>query len=268
MAVINKQWSNGDALTLTTSAGGIAVASAQNLTGADRQTTVTVQTTNPGTKKSQVVTINQAKQPDTRGWWVHYQTGVKTFFDATADFIDANGVMSKPSWVEDAKEIRLCAGITDFIHYSITLKYGSYYTPQSHSGGEYLLYGVTPFANNLEKFDFGDASAPTAYLGMFSGLPKLSDVIFNSAVTKLEPAFYAAGNTNVLKRITIPSSVTAIENGCLDLSGFGGTGIFDVLVFGGQTGIETIYTDVGNTTALQALLNGKGLPSGYQIIEQ
>ncbi len=205
--------------------------------------------------------------PDTRGWWIHYQTGVKTYFDATADFIDANGVMSKPSWLEYAKEIRLCAGISDYIHASVTYEYGSYYTPQSHSTGYHLLSEVCPFADNLEKFDFGDASISTLYFGTFSNQPKLTEVILNSYVTKLEPAFFNGNPCGALKRITIPSSVVSIENGVIDYTSIGG-GIINIFVFHNQTGIETIYTNVGNATALQSLLNAKGLPIGYQIVEQ
>ena len=60
MATINKQWSNGDALTLVTDASGISVSSAQNLTGAPRQMQVTVQTTQGSPQQSKLVTINQA----------------------------------------------------------------------------------------------------------------------------------------------------------------------------------------------------------------
>ena len=61
MATVTKQWGNGDPLTLVTSAGGIAVTSAENLTGADREMTIRVQTTNQGTKAFQDVLIKQGK---------------------------------------------------------------------------------------------------------------------------------------------------------------------------------------------------------------
>ena len=59
MGTVTKQWGNGDPLTLVTSAGGIAVTSAENLTGADREMTIRVQTTNQGTKAFQDVLIKQ-----------------------------------------------------------------------------------------------------------------------------------------------------------------------------------------------------------------
>lgn len=63
MATVTKQWENGDLLTLVTSAGGIAVTSAENLTGEDREMTIRVQTTNQGTKAFQDVLIKQSKRP-------------------------------------------------------------------------------------------------------------------------------------------------------------------------------------------------------------
>lgn len=50
---------------------------------------------------------------DTRGYWVHKNTGVKTYFNLSASFI-SNGIMSRPTWMGDAKEVKLCAGITGF----------------------------------------------------------------------------------------------------------------------------------------------------------
>ncbi len=199
-------------------------------------------------------------EEDTRGWWIHYQTGVKTYFDATADFIDADGVMGRPYWINNAKEIRLCAGITDFSKQPVFYQYGPNYTPSSHSCSN--VFWSNYYNPNLEKVDFGDAQVSTVYVDMLSPtrLTALTEVVLNDSVTKLEPAFYNESPRNVLKRITIPSSVVTMENGNV-------TGTGTVEVFGGNAGIETIYTDVGNTTALQALLNGKGLPSGYQIVE-
>lgn len=59
MATVTKEWTNGDLLTLVTSAGGIAVSSAENLTGADREMTIRVQTTNQGAKAFQDIPIKQ-----------------------------------------------------------------------------------------------------------------------------------------------------------------------------------------------------------------
>lgn len=112
MATVTKQWGNGDPLTLVTSAGGIAVTSAENLTGADREMTIRVQTTNQGTKAFQDVLIKQSKYAVLQdGYWVHKDTGVKTYFGADADFI-TGGVMSSPYWATDCSEVQMPSGVT------------------------------------------------------------------------------------------------------------------------------------------------------------
>lgn len=272
MATITKQWSNGDALTLVTSASGIAVSSAQNLTSADRQMTVQVQTTNAGTKVTKNVTVRQLRQPvDTRGYWIHKDTNVKTYFDATADFI-VNGVMQKPSWIANAKEIRLCAGITDFQNYSMNQRFKNLYgmsfdayTPDVYVS-EILAFLTTahptnPCNNVLQKFDFGLASVVNCY-SIFKVFSVLTDVVLNDSVTKIfAAAFYACP---MLSRITIPSSVQTIQNSTAHANMGGGA----INAFMECPALMTVYTDIGNSTPLSTLLNGKGLPSGYQIIEQ
>lgn len=272
MATITKQWSNGDALTLVTSASGIAVSSAQNLTGADRQMTVQVQTTNAGAKVTKDVVVRQFKQPvDTRGWWVHKDTNVKTYFDATADFI-VNGVMQKPSWIANAKEIRLCAGITDFQNYSINQAYKDRFgiTFDALAPDVYvteILAFLTPanqgdpYNNVLQKFDFGLASVVNCYL-VFNGLSVLTDVVLNDSATKIFAGAFQA--CPMLARITIPSSVQTIQNSTYHANMGGGV----LNTFWECPALMTVYTDIGNSTPLSTLLNGKGLPSGYQIIEQ
>jgi len=272
MAVINKQWSNGDALTLTTSVGGIAVSSAQNTTGADRQMTVQVRTTNEGEKVTKSVTVRQLRQPvDTRGYWVHKDTNVKTYFDATADFI-VNGVMHKPSWIADAKEIRLCAGITDFENYSTNKMFKDAYgitfdiiTPDIYVS-EILAFLIPvkqgdPTNNVLQKFDLGSASLVNFY-SMFNSFTALTDVVLNDSVTKIFAG--ACIECSSLARITIPSSVQTIQNSTWHAYIGGGV----QTAFTECPALMTVYTDIGNSTPLSTLLNGKGLPNGYQIIEQ
>lgn len=112
MATVTKQWGNGDPLTLVTSAGGIAVTSAENLTGADREMTIRVQTTNQGTKAFQDVLIKQSKYAVPQdGYWIHKDTAVKTYFGADESFI-TNGIMSSPYWVTACSEVQIPSGVT------------------------------------------------------------------------------------------------------------------------------------------------------------
>lgn len=50
-------------------------------------------------------------EPIQDGYWVHKDTGVKTYFDADADFI-TDGVMSQPSWRTDCSEVNIPEGVT------------------------------------------------------------------------------------------------------------------------------------------------------------
>ena len=49
------------------------------------------------------------------GYWIHRTTNVKEYFDLSASFID-NGIMSKPSWYQDAKEVKIPDGVTDLVN--------------------------------------------------------------------------------------------------------------------------------------------------------
>jgi hypothetical protein len=48
---------------------------------------------------------------DPRGYWVHKDTGVKTYFGLDADFI-TGGVMSSPPWKSDCSEVNIPEGVT------------------------------------------------------------------------------------------------------------------------------------------------------------
>ena len=45
------------------------------------------------------------------GYWVHKDTGVKTYFGLDADFI-TGGVMSSPPWMYDCSEVNIPEGVT------------------------------------------------------------------------------------------------------------------------------------------------------------
>jgi hypothetical protein len=45
------------------------------------------------------------------GYWVHKDTGVKTYFGADADFI-TGGIMSSPPWRMNCSEVQLPTGVT------------------------------------------------------------------------------------------------------------------------------------------------------------
>ena len=50
------------------------------------------------------------------GYWVHKDTGVKTYFGTDADFI-TGGIMSQPSWATNASEVHIPSGVTELANY-------------------------------------------------------------------------------------------------------------------------------------------------------
>lgn len=73
MAVVNKQWSNGDTLAFDMNSGGILVSSAPNLTGAPRSMQVNVKTTNDGVQASKALTVSQGVLSSyAYGWGENY----------------------------------------------------------------------------------------------------------------------------------------------------------------------------------------------------
>lgn len=120
---------------------------------------------------------------DTRGWWIHKDTKEKSYFDSSASFI-SNGIMSRPTWIADAEEIRLCAGITGFT----TSAYPIYgfdacnvfnYEDKENDGNH--------FVNRVLKvLDFGDAdiaNVPNGLIGLNGGT--FDTLRFNSKVRTL-----------------------------------------------------------------------------------
>lgn len=72
MAVVNKQWSNGDTLAFDMNSGGILVSSTPNNTGVPRQTTVNVKTTNEGVQATAGLTVSQGMRSlYVYGWGVN-----------------------------------------------------------------------------------------------------------------------------------------------------------------------------------------------------
>ena len=51
------------------------------------------------------------------GYWVHKDTGVKTYFDLTDPSIE-DGIMGYPSWMPNCSEVKLPSGVTGFKTYN------------------------------------------------------------------------------------------------------------------------------------------------------
>ena len=211
MATVTKQWENGDPLTLVTSAGGIAVTSAENLTGADREMTIRVQTTNQGTKAFQDVLIKQSKYAILQdGYWVHKDTGVKTYFGLEDSSIE-NGIMGYPSWMPNCSEVKLPSGVTGFKTYNWVIEEwdnmeiaytGFVHTKETFLAGNDVLIGV----------DLSNTSITSISTFCFFGCYALTSITLPESVISLGDGCFMSCSS--LTSITLPEGVTSLGYGC------------------------------------------------------
>ena len=214
MATVTKQWGNGDPLTLVTSAGGIAVTSAENLTGADREMTIRVQTTNQGTKAFQDVLIKQSKYAVLQdGYWVHKDTGVKTYFGLEDSSIE-NGIMGYPSWMPNCSEVKLPSGVTGFKTYNWVIEewdnmevtyIGFVHSKETLLTGNDILIGV----------DLSNTDVPSLGDGCFFNCTALTSITLPDSVTSLGDSCFEECTS--LTSITLPESVTSLGGYCFTM---------------------------------------------------
>ena len=232
MATVTKNWTNGDLLTLITSAGGIAVSSAENLTGEDRQMTIRVQTTNQGTKAFQDVMIKQNKASVIQdGYWVHKDTAVKTYFGADADFIN-NGVMGRPDWLFDAVEIKLCSGINDLEVTEVEIG--------GQTGYICLVFIDVNFETDeggndvLQNIDMSNTAVNTLPLSTFYSCTSLTSITLPDSLTSI--GINAFLGCTSLTSITLPEGLTSI----------GSTAFFNCTSISLVTSLPTIPPSIGS----------------------
>ena len=128
------------------------------------------------------------------GYWVHNDTGVKTYFDADADFI-TDGIMNPPSWGPDCSEVTIPEGVT---------RLGS----RCFDGCSALTSIILP--DSVVSLG-GDC---------FYGCTSLTSINIPEGVTSLEANCFS--NCSSLTSITLPESVTSLGAfcfyGCGDLT--------------------------------------------------
>ena len=121
-----------------------------------------------------------------RGYWVHKDTGVKTYFGLDADFI-TNGIMSEPSWKLDCSEVNIPEGVTSLGNncFSQCSSLTSITLPDS----------VTSLGNDC-----------------FGWCTSLTSITLPDSVTSLgNNCFYGCTS---LTSINIPEGVTSLGNSC------------------------------------------------------
>lgn len=203
MATFVKNWPNGDTLTLITSANDISVTSDQNLTGADREMTIQVKTTNVGDKVTRDVLVKQ-QFLDTRSYYVD-NYGLKTYFDLAdtpiANFCTSGAVSSQIT----------INGTAVFKTFITELFFGQGYSGIT-SIPDFFLY-------NLDKLQTLDISALKNITGtgnrFLQGCALLSDIDLSdfSSLSTIGEYFGYGGSftpSSSIKQVTLPKNVTSI----------------------------------------------------------
>ncbi len=147
--------------------------------------------------------------PIQEGYWVHKNTGVKTYFDADADFI-TDGVMSSPPWKLDCSEVQIPSGVTGLGGYCF-------------SGCESLTsINIPEGVTSLGDFCFAWCGALTSInipenvtsLGnsCFQDCSSLTSIDIPEGVTSLGTSCFRSCSS--LTSINIPESVTSLGSYC------------------------------------------------------
>ena len=123
---------------------------------------------------------------DPRGYWVHKDTGVKTYFDADAVFI-TGGIMYTPDWASKCSEVQIPLGVTD-------LGNNCFYSCQS-----------------LTSITIPESVTSLGY-GCFMNCASLTSITIPESVTSLGNNCFQ--NCASLTSITIPEGVTSLGRYC------------------------------------------------------
>lgn len=139
------------------------------------------------------------------GYWVHKDTAVKTYFGADAPFIN-NGVMSRPDWLFDAVEIKLCSGINDLELTEVESEWGIFYMCLVFAD---LNFETGEGGNNvLQNIDMSNTLVNTVGDNAFYSCTSLASITLPDSLTSIgDSAFYSCTS---LTSITLPDSLTSI----------------------------------------------------------
>ena len=149
------------------------------------------------------------------GYWVHKDTGVKTYFGADADFI-TGGIMSPPSWNSNCSEVELPSGVTglgDLCFYNCA-SLSSINIPE----------GVTSLGNQCFRkcSSLTSINIPESVIslgeGCFRQCSALPSITLPESVTSLGNNCFQS--CSALTSINIPESVTSIGSNCFAYCSF------------------------------------------------
>ena len=143
------------------------------------------------------------------GYWVHKNTGVKTYF-WLEELTIISGIMYSPSWYRDCSEVKLPSGVTSLGGncFSNCSSLTSITLPE---GVTSLGYGCFSECTSLTSITLPE-SLTSIELQCFLGCSSLTSITLPESVTSLGYMCFAFCTS--LTSITLPESVTSIGNDC------------------------------------------------------
>ena len=147
---------------------------------------------------------------DPRGYWVHKDTGVITYFGLEDPSIE-DGIMGYPSWMTNCSEVKLPSGVTGFKTYNWVIEEwgnwevtytGFVHSKETYSAGNDVLIGV----------DLSNTSITSIGSNSFAGCYALTSITLPIGVTSLGE--YCFSQCTSLISIALPESVTSLGGGC------------------------------------------------------
>lgn len=170
---------------------------------------------------------------DPRGYWVHKDTGVITYFGLDDPSIE-DGIMGYPSWMPNCSEVKLPSGITGFKTYNWVIEEwdneeitytGFVHSKETYMTGNEVLIDVD--LNNTSLTSLGEGcfaiclsltsiTLPDSVTSLgdscFCECTSLTSITLPESVTSL--GGYCFAGCNALTSITLPESITSLGEGC------------------------------------------------------
>lgn len=144
------------------------------------------------------------------GYWVHKDTGVKTYFGLEDPSIEG-GIMGYPSWMPNCSEVKIPSGVTGFKTYNwvfeemgnMEISYNGFvHTKETLMAGNEVLIGV----------DLSNTSITSIGIYTFIFCTSLASITLPESVTSLGEACF--NECYALTSITLPESVTSLGEAC------------------------------------------------------
>jgi len=144
------------------------------------------------------------------GYWVHKDTGVKTYFDLDDPSIE-DGIMGYPSWMPNCSEVKLPSGVTGFKTYNWVFE--EFDNEEITYTGFVHSKETLPIGNEvLVVVDLSNTDVPSLGNSCFAYCEALTSITLPESVVSLGE--YCFAECTSLTSITLPESVVSLGKGC------------------------------------------------------